>query len=76
MQPAAMDADFGKAVAGELAARFLVDELAEAIEEAAFAVLDAGGEQLVAEAERANSRIACGSSVMPTPSSLISGARS
>ena len=52
VQPAAMDADFRIFVAGEFAARLLVDELAEAVEEAAFEVLDAGLEQLVAEAER------------------------
>ncbi len=52
MQLAAMDADFRILIAGEFAARLLVDELAETVEEAAFAVLDAGREQRVADAER------------------------
>ncbi len=52
VQPAAMDADLGKPVAAEFAARLLVDELAEAVEEAAFAVLDTGGEQFLVEAQR------------------------
>ena len=42
----------GILIAGVLAARLLVDELAEAVEEAALGVLDAGAQQLVAEAER------------------------
>ena len=46
-----MNADFRKFIAGEFAALFLVNELAEAVIEPAFAVLDAGGEQFVAEAE-------------------------
>src|SRR5258708_23221592 len=52
MQPPAMDADLGILIAGLLAARLLVDELAETVEEAALGILDAGFEQLVAEAER------------------------
>ena len=52
MQRAAMDADFRILVAGRLAARLLVDELAEAVEEAAFGVLDSGAQQFIAEAER------------------------
>ena len=43
MQPAAMNADFRVLIARRLAARLLVDELAEAVEEAALGVLDAGG---------------------------------
>ena len=66
----------GILVAGEFAARLLVDELAEAVVEAALAVLDAGLEQLSPRPSALNSRMACGSNVMPTPSSLISGARS
>ena len=42
MQPAAMDADFRILIAGALAARLFVDELAETVEEAAFLILDAG----------------------------------
>ncbi len=53
MQLAAMDADFRERIAGELAALLPVNELAEAVVEAALAVLDAGLEQRVAEAERA-----------------------
>ena len=52
MQPAAMDADLRILVAGALAARLPVDELAEAVEEAALGVLDSRREQRVAEAER------------------------
>ncbi len=40
MQPAAMDAELGKGIAGIFAARLLVEQLAEAIEEAALDVLD------------------------------------
>jgi hypothetical protein len=75
VQLAAMDADFRVVVASEFAARLLVDELAEAVEETAFAVLDTGFQQFIADAA-VNSRMACGSSVMPTPSGLISAARS
>src|SRR5512141_455452 len=53
MQLAAMDADLRERVAGELAALLPVNQLAEAVVEAAFAVLDAGYEQLIAEPERA-----------------------
>jgi hypothetical protein len=49
VQAAAVDADLGIVVAGELAARLGVDELAEAVEEAALAVLDALGEQRLGE---------------------------
>jgi hypothetical protein len=52
MQLAPVNADFGILIAGELAARLLVDELAEAVEETAFDVLDAGCEQLAVDAER------------------------
>ena len=52
MQRAAMDADFRKLIAGALAPRLLVDELPEAIEEAALGVLDSSAQQLIAEAER------------------------
>src|SRR2546423_15051401 len=52
MQPAAMDADFGKLIAGALAARLLVNQLAEAVEETAFGILDARAQQLVAQTER------------------------
>ena len=45
VQAAAVDADFRILVAGQLAARLLVDELAEAVVETALAVLDAGLEQ-------------------------------
>ena len=47
-----MDADFRVLVAGALAARLPVDELAEAVEEAALGVLDARAQQFVAQAER------------------------
>ena len=52
MQPAAMDHHLRVLVAGVLAALLLVDELAEAVEEAALAVLDAGRQQLVRDTER------------------------
>ena len=52
MQPAAVDADLGDRVARGPAARLGVDELAEAIEEAAIAVLDPLGRQCLPEAER------------------------
>ena len=52
MQPAAVNADFWILVSRRLAARLLVDELAEAVEETALGVLDAGGKQFVAKAER------------------------
>ena len=48
VEPTAMDSDLGNIVAGELAPRLLVDQLSEAIEEAAFAVLNAGGQQGIA----------------------------
>ena len=51
MQRAAMNADFRIAIAGEFAACLAINELAEAVEEAAFAILDAGGEQFVADTE-------------------------
>src|SRR5690606_34191381 len=44
--------DFRIIIAGEAAAVFLVDQLPEAVEEAAFAIFDAGREQRVADAER------------------------
>jgi len=52
MQLAAVDADFRVLVAGEFAAVLAINELAEAVVEPAFAVLDAGLEQFVADAER------------------------
>jgi hypothetical protein len=51
VQPAAVDADLGMLVARGLAARLPVDQLAEAVEEAAFGILDTGAQQRVAEAE-------------------------
>src|SRR5205823_11322245 len=52
MQPPAMNADLRILIARALAARLLVNELAEAVEEAALGVLDAGAQQLVAQAKR------------------------
>src|SRR5580692_11298566 len=52
VQASAMQADFREGMAREFAARLLVDELPEAIEEAAFAVLDAARQKLVGKAER------------------------
>ena len=63
-------------MACEFAGAAPVDELPEAIEETAFAVLDAVRQELVGEAERREFAHAMGSTVMPTPSSLISGAAS
>ena len=40
LQPSAVDADFWIWITGKFAARFLVDELAEAIKKAALAILD------------------------------------
>src|SRR5262249_21026882 len=48
VEPAAMNSDFGNIVAGELASRLLVDQLSEAVEEGAFAILNAGGQQGIA----------------------------
>src|SRR4029078_12253731 len=47
-----MNADFRILIARQLAARFLVNELAEPVVEAALAILDAGLEQFVGQAER------------------------
>jgi hypothetical protein len=52
MQLAAMDADFRILIARRLAARLAVDQLAEAVEETALGVLDAGAQQFIAEPER------------------------
>ena len=52
MHPAAVDADLGDRVARGPAARLSVDELAEAVEEAAIEVLDPLGRQCLSEAER------------------------
>src|SRR3981189_3390152 len=52
VQAAAMDAHLGILITAVGAARLLVDELAEAVEEAAFKDLDAGAEQFLVEAER------------------------
>src|SRR3954453_5187735 len=47
-----MDADFRILIPGKLSARLLVDELAEAIEEAALRVLDSRRQQLIAQTQR------------------------
>src|SRR5690606_13393691 len=52
VQAAAVDAHFRVFVTAEAATRLLVDELAESVEEAAIAVLDAGLEQRVGKAQR------------------------
>ncbi len=52
MQPPAMDADLRQLIAGESSALLPVDQLAEAVEEAALAVLDAGFLDLRLQAER------------------------
>src|SRR5262249_23381514 len=52
VQPAAMDANFGKGVSGKFSAVLAVNHLSEAVEEAAVAIFDAGLEQLIPEAER------------------------
>ena len=52
LQPAAMDADFWKFVTGGFAARLAINQLTEAIVEAAFAVLDASCKQFFLQAER------------------------
>ena len=52
VHPAAMHADLGERIPREPAARLGVDELAEAVEEAALAVLDALARQRLGEAER------------------------
>jgi CPA2 family monovalent cation:H+ antiporter-2 len=51
VQPAAMDTDFRKGISGKFAAVLSVNQLSETVEEATFAVLDAGPEQIVAEPE-------------------------
>src|SRR4029077_17906304 len=53
VQPAAMDADFGKGISGEFPALLAVDELSETVEETAVLVFDAGLKQFTAKAERA-----------------------
>src|SRR5262245_65728149 len=68
--------DLRKRIAGELSAILAINQLAETIEECAIAIFDSRLEQCVAQTKRAELPQACGSSVMPTPSSLISGARS
>src|SRR4030095_8484767 len=52
VHPAPMNADLGDRVAGGAAARLGVDELAEAVEEAALAILYALARQRLAHAER------------------------
>ena len=52
LQSAAMDAHFGKLVAGRLAARLAIDQLPEAIVEAALPIFDSGGEQFFLQAKR------------------------
>src|SRR5207244_2043381 len=51
MEAAAMHADFRYRVAGKAAARFAVDQLAEAVEEAALLVLDAERFERLLQAE-------------------------
>jgi hypothetical protein len=76
MQRAAMNADFGKLVPGRLAARLLVDELPEAVEKQLSAFSIPARSRMSPSPSAVNSRIPCGSSVMPTPSSFSSGAAS
>src|SRR5581483_11812991 len=52
VQLAAMDADLGILVAGKLPARLAIDELTEAVEETALAVLNAGGQHFIANTKR------------------------
>src|SRR6476661_2715900 len=53
VQPPAMDANFGKRITGELSTLLAVDELSETVEETAVMIFDAGLEQFIAKAERA-----------------------
>src|SRR5262249_55404564 len=52
VQPATMNANFGKGVSGKFSALFAVNELPETIEETAVAIFDAGLEQFISQAER------------------------
>jgi hypothetical protein len=51
VQPAAMHADFRYRIPGEAAARFAIDQLAKAVEEAALLVLDAERFEALLQAE-------------------------
>src|SRR4029077_4230561 len=53
VQPPAMDANFGKRITGELSTLLAVNQLPETVEETAVLVFDAGLEQFIAKAERA-----------------------
>jgi hypothetical protein len=77
VQLAAVNADLGIGVAGMPAARLAIDQLAEAVVEGAFPVLDAGREELLLQAEFGQFLDAVRQQrVIPTPSSLSSGAAS
>src|ERR1051326_312618 len=52
MKPAAMNANFGVFVTGELSARFLINQLTETIEEATFLVFDSTLQQVVGKTKR------------------------
>ena len=71
-----MHADFREGVPRELATRFLVDELAETVEEAAFAIFDACAVSLSARPSAANSRMRVREHRDADPEFLDLGARS
>ena len=71
-----MNADLGNALIGVATSRPAIDQLADAIEEAALLVLDAERCDLVLETEQREFAHRMGNKVTPTPSSLISGAAS
>jgi len=76
VQPAAMDSDLRKGISGKLSAIFAIDQLPETIEERAIAVFNSRLEQCVAQSKCAELAHGMRKQLMPTPSSLISGARS
>jgi hypothetical protein len=51
VQPPTVDAHLGKFISGQLAARFLVNELPKTVEEAALDILNSGREQFVRDAQ-------------------------
>ena len=72
LQRAPMDGDLRPAIARRQPARLLPDLLAERVEVAQLLRLHARRDQRIEQPESVNSRTACGSRLMPTPSARIS----
>ena len=71
VQAAAMDTDFRKGISGEFSAVLAINQLPETVEEGAVALSIPALSNVSPKPRALNSRMACRSSVMPTPSSLI-----